>query len=827
MNQKIKISEGIKYVIIGLALLVFMMIWPTNIIHKMEVSKSKEEILQVSDPISVENNGTQMFIAEGNYLDSVELYIANDMAGEIITFRVYDGDYKQLWETFINVDPEEVFPSFLKIKIDMEMQEGWAYYYTVEGLTTDLELYYEDTATSETIANGTFLYGGEEMPGINLIIRYHYTENFVWWMVLIFAVLLAAAAKGGCILVDRLFAKQDPKKNKEITVQQLIQVLANPVVIAVTLVLLFLVFPKKTFGFGAINYGFYYIGIVIAAAVLLLGINYKRKGMGPLITMEIVKKEWPLWIMAVSFAGVLWSCYEYLNGLYDIHHMYASCKMLTWFCIMLLCTFGKEYLWKLYNIVYVMAAYFWRREYIKPYLGVNEKEELYKLQSLVIIFGVFVGIQILLSILRLLRKKEKVTVKLCYPYAALVAAWLILMVVYRNGRDWILQMAVMFVVFYYCMWRWNRRSELLRVFCNGIILNFIYMVGFCLLHRPYLRFRHNRFGMGFHTVTMTGYYLAMVLAAIVIRLFIQYGKTKRWIDCWKELSLLGIANAYLFMTLSRTGYISAFFMQIFVLVWMSLVWNKKKIVGILTSAGIMLGVSVLAFPMVFTAQRIVPAIANDPIYSEIEIWEHVVEKGESKNSELYIDITAFFKVMGNKLFGLDTGNISLSMMQDETIDSMESWKEKINPVYVKNDSYMVASEAEIYEEQEDISNGRFEIFTSYIGHWNVTGHEDMGVPLPDGSIAVHAHNTYLQMIHDNGLITGVVFVILGVVSFFMAMIRYSKENKRDSYTALTIAIIIGFAIAGLVEWIFQINNFYGIAILVVITPLLFQNKKDC
>ena len=532
--------------------------------------------------------------------------------------------------------------------------------------------------------------------------------------------------------------------------------------------------------------------------------------------------------MAVSFAGVLWSCYEYLNGLYDIHHMYASCKMLTWFCVMLLCTFGKEYLCKLYNLVYIVAAYLWRQEYIKPYLGVQEKEELYKLQSLVIIFGVFVGIQILLSIIRLFRKKERITVKLCYPYAVLVAAWMILMVVYRNGRDWILQMAVMFVVFYYCMWRWDRRSELLRVFCSGIILNFVYMVGFCLLHRPYLRFRHNRFGMGFHTVTMTGYYLAMVLAAIVIRLFIQYGKTKRWIDCWKELSLLGIANAYLFMTLSRTGYISAFFMQIFVLVWMSLVWNKKKIMGILTSAGIMLGVSVLAFPMVFTAQRIVPAIANDPIYSEIEIWEYVVEKGDPKNSELYIDITAFWKVMGNKLFGLDTGNISLSMMQDETIDSMGSWKEKINPVYVKNDSYMIVSEAESYEEQEDISNGRFEIFTSYIEHWNATGHDDMGVPLPDGSIAVHAHNTYLQMIHDNGLITGVVFVILGVVSFFMAMIRYSKENKRDSYMALTIAIIIGFAIAGLVEWIFQINNFYGIAILVVIAPLLYQNKKeDC
>lgn len=827
MNQKIKISEGIKYGIIGLALLVFVMIWPTNIIHKTEISKSKEEILQVSDPISVENNGTQMFVAEGNYLDAVELYIANDMAGEIITFRVYDGDYKQLWETFVNVDPEEMFPGFLKIKIDMEVEEGWAYYYTVEGLTTDLELYYEDTATSESVANGTYLYGGEEMPGINLMIRYYYTENFVWWMVLLFAAILAALAKGGCILVDRLFAERDLGKDREITLQQLIQVCANPVVIAVTLALLFFVFPKKTFGFGALNYGFYYIGIVIGAAVLLLGINYRRKGMEPLITMKTVKEEWSLWVMAVAFAGVLWSCYEYLNGLYDIHHMYASCKMLTWFCVVLLCTFGKEYLCKLYNLIYIAVAYLWRQEYIKPYLGVHEKEELYKLQSLVIIFGVFVGIQIIVSVIRLLRKKEKAETKLCYPYVALVAAWMILMLIYRNGRDWIVLMAIMFMVFYYCMWRWDRKQELLRVFCNGIILNFIYMVGFCLLHRPYLRFRHNRFGLGFHTVTITGYYLAMVLAAIIVRLFLQYGKTKRWIDCWKELSLLGIANAYLFMTLSRTGYLSAFVMQIFVLVWMNVTWNRKKVLGILVSMGMILGSSVLAFPMVFTAQRIIPAIANDPVYSEIEVWDYVVEKGEPKDSELYIDITAFVKVMKNKLFGIDTGNISLSTIQDKIVDEIKLLQEKNNPVYVKNDTYMVASEAESFEEQEDISNGRFEIFTSYIQYWNMDGHEDMGVPLPDGSIAVHAHNTYLQMIHDNGLITGAVFVILGVVSFFMAMIRYSKEKKEDSYLTLTVAIIIGFAIAGLVEWIFQINNFYGIAILVVITPLLFQtNKKD-
>ena len=821
MNQKIKISQAIKYVIIGLALLVFFMIWPANIIHKTDVSKSDEKVLSVSDPISVENNGTQMFIAQGNYLDSVELYVANDMRAEIITFRVYDGAYQQLWETFYNVDAEEDFPGFIKIDVGMEMQEGLEYYYTVEGLTTDLELYYEDTASSASFANGTFLYGGEEMPGINLIIRYVYTENFAWWMVLIFAVLLAGLVKAACVLTDSLFQKKAAKKNKKITVQKLIQIIANPVVIIAALLAFFTVFPKRTFGVGAVNYAFYYVGIGVAALILLYGINYKRKGKEPLMTMEKITEEWPQWVMAIAFAGVLWSCFEYMNGLYDIHHMYACCKMLTWFGIMLLCTFDKKYLWKIWNPVYFAAALVWRNSYIKPYIGVNEQEELYKLQSWVIIVGIFVAFQMFLSMINLLRKKERVTAKICYPYAVLVAVWMVFMLIFRNGREWIVLMAVIFTMFYYCIWRWDKKDKLLKVFCNGIILNFIYMMIYSLMHRPYLRFRHNRFGMGFHTVTMTGYYLAMVLAAIVVKMFVQYRKTKRWMDCWKELSLLGIANAYLFITLSRTGYLSAIVMQIFMMVLMSLVWEKKKVMSILLTAGLMVGVSIAAFPMVFTAQRILPAVSDDPIYAEFEVWEYVVEKGDRKDSELYMDITAFLKVMGNKLFGLETGNISLSSIGESIKEDMAAWKQVTEPVYVKNDSYMLSSEAEMYEEN-DASNGRFDIFRSYMEHWNMTGHEDMGVVLADGSIAVHAHNTYLQLIHDNGLIAGIVFVLLGVVSFIYAMVRYIKERKEDSYLILTVAVIMAFAIAGLVEWVFQISNFFGIALLVVIAPLLFK-----
>ena len=157
MNQKIKINEAIKYVIIGVALFIFLLIWPLGIIERREISKSNEVQLQESGPISVMHNGTQMFVAEGKNLKAVDLYVLNEMQSETITFRLYDGEYKQLWETFYLVDEDVQFPGFIHIPIDMKTEEGLAYYYTVEGLTKDLYLAYEDTATSGSIANGTLL----------------------------------------------------------------------------------------------------------------------------------------------------------------------------------------------------------------------------------------------------------------------------------------------------------------------------------------------------------------------------------------------------------------------------------------------------------------------------------------------------------------------------------------------------------------------------------------------------------------------------------------------------------------------------------------------
>lgn len=816
MNQKIILSKGIQYVFISLAVLVFCLIWPFGILHKTEVFKSDEVQVKESGPTSVANNATQMFIAKGKNLKAVDLYVLNDMQSETITFRIYDGAYKQLWETFYMVDEDAQLPGFIHIPVDMEMEEGREYYYTVEGLTKDLYLAYEDMNASTSFANGTLMYGGYEMQGVNIIIRYLYNEPFSWRITAIFGVLLFALAKTGCMIVEKMFSGKWKEKNKEITVQNLVQWIANPMLGIVTLTALWTVFPGRNFGVGVVNYGFYYAGIILAAAVGFFAVNYKRSGNKPLITKEILcDKAWQ-WAMAVCFAKVLWSCYEYMNGLYTVHHIWATCKIIIWFGLAYLCTLKKEEWLKVWNLIYFIPAVVVAYQRYKPFIGADSEEAFTcKWQAQMVVVAGFVALQILVSLIQLVLKKRKVNGTFNYLYAGLFAAVIVLLVVFRNTRTWPVIAAIMFGVFYYRCWIWEKRNYLTHIFCNGIILNFIYMVYFCLMHRPYLRFRHNRFGMGFHTVTMTGYYLALVLCAVIVRLFATYYQTRRWQECWKELGLLGIANVYLFLTLSRTGYLAACVMELFMCVFVVLLREKQKISGILKKVIVGIGVSVLFFPIVFTAQRILPAVANDPIYSEIEVWEYVVEKGDRKDSELYIDIIAFIKVAGNKLFDIDMGNISLTSMAA--------------PVYVVGDTVLVASEADMMEEANDISNGRIEIFMEYIKHWNLIGHEKMQIEFPNGTVPAHAHNTFLQVIHDHGLIVGVLFVIFGILSFFLSIRKCSMANYKNQeayYDLLTTAVILAFAAAGMVEWIFHFSNPFGFAIFIVIVPLLFVQKRN-
>lgn len=833
MNQSVKLSKAISYVIVVLAVLLFLAVWPGDMIQQRHVSKSNEIIAMESDPVNVEHNVTQMFVGEGGELSAVDLYVCNDMRGETITFRLYDASYSEIFNTFYVVKDKQEFPGFVHIPVGYDLLKDQEYYFTLEGLTADMTVAYEDRESSTSIVNGFMSYAGIEIQRYNVIIRYEYSTPFVWWQVILIAAGIVAVSAGLIWLVNTLFAKKF--SDRDVKVHSVFKATLTPVVLVAGATLCLMIFPGRKFGTGIVNYAFYGLGVVLLVAVALFAIWYKRDGNGPLLEGAETKLRIPEFLQAVCLAKVIWSCYEYMNGLYDIHHAFATRKMIIWFLLAIICTHSKKEILRIWNLIYFVLAGTGVFFYAKPYFGVEEDGELYKLQAYIILFGGFVILQLFVNIIRILMKKDTLYRKWSWPFVLCYVLLLGLMMGFANGRTWPALAFVLFLLFYLRMWMWGKTERFLFIFANGLILNFVYMVWYSLLHRPYHRYYFYRYGLGFHTVTMTSVYLTLIICAIFAKLYRKIRLEYRFVDMWQEWCLLAVANVYLFLTLSRTGYVAAFVMQVFVITIFACLQDRKKWLFAAKYFAMLLLTSTLFFPIVFTMTRTIPAIVNEPVLSDVEMTTHAINKGTPSDSDLYTDLARVMKLAAFKVLGMYQDDFSSYYIVPEELREdyfYPALVEKIrtmivpNDVHVVNDSLLIANNEEgIGDENslEEMSNGRMDIFRAYIDNWNLTGHEEMGVPDENGEIIVHAHNIFLQMIHDHGLITGVVFVIFGIYAFIMSMIRYVKY--RENGVVLTVAAIVSFAVAGMAEWIFHICNPFGISIFFVITPLLFRLKE--
>lgn len=830
MNQNVKLSKAISYVVIIAALLVFACIWPAGILKQTHVSKSNEIIAMESDPVNVEHNVTQMFVAEEGELRAVDLYVCNDMSGEKITFRLYDSSYTEIYNQFFVVKEKQEYPGFVHIPVGYDLIKDQEYYFTLEGLSADMIVAYEDRETSTSIVNGFMSYAGIEIQRYNVIIRYEYSTPFTWWQVLLSAVAILLVTSALLCGIRWLFSKKIA--DKEVKVHTVFRAVLNPLVILLGLILCLMIFPGRVFGTGVINYAFYGGSIVLLTGVLLYLINFKREGNAPLVDPEQFKENLPGYLQAFCIGMALWYCCEYMNGLYDIHHYYSERRMIVWFLLGILCTYSKKELLRIENLIYLLIASAASYFYVKPNLHLEEEGGLYQLDAYIMVIGGMVILLLLSNIIRFFVKKEKPYGKLCIPYVLFFAALLGMMVIFRNTREWVSAMAVLFALFYLRMWFWKKRDRILAIVGNGILWNFIMMVGYCLMHRPFNRYMFYRYGLGFHTVTVTGVYLALILSAAVVKFLEKYHRSDRLVETWKELLILSIANVYLLMTLTRTGYLASIVTEVLVIVLYTL--RKEKWKSGVKCLGTILLMTLLCFPIVFTVTRMAPAVANDPVYADVEKLGYQVLKGMPADSEYYIDIQYFMKKAGIKMLGVGEEDSASALESIQKISRgcdilFEEAHRKWMPedVFITDDSVLLASNTDTIGDTDslnEISNGRIDIFKDYISQWNLMGHDEMGFPASFGGVHAHAHNVFLQVIHDHGLITGIIFILFGIVSFILALIRFVK--KKDDCLILTIAVITAFAVSGMTEWNFHLCNPFGISLFMVMTPLLFKSRNE-
>ncbi len=362
---------------------------------------------------------------------------------------------------------------------------------------------------------------------------------------------------------------------------------------------------------------------------------------------------------------------------------------------------------------------------------------------------------------------------------------------------------------------------------------------------------------------------------------------------WKEALLLGVASSYLLMTMSRTGVMAVAAVALVLLAAVLILQRKARV---LVSVAAMIGVTILTFPVIFTGQRILPVVVGEPKLFEIESYPDEVMRGTHWDSMYYICLERFSQVFGAKMCGLPEGSYdfygnsteeestasaaeqevtAVTAVQDADVRDLEkeandnerasaagtltiraqrtvaSAGEEAAEVVAKDtvstesnaaeentaaadDSTAENQNAETSDQQDegDYTNGRLSIYRSYLEQMNLWGHDGMGAVLEDGSIAMHAHNVFLQVAFDHGIIAGIWFALFLLLTFLQACLYYKRclrsgrlsEAEKQS-ALLPLAAVTAFGAAGMVEWVFTLCNPMTIFLFYAIAPLLKMQKK--
>ena len=142
-----------------------------------------------------------------------------------------------------------------------------------------------------------------------------------------------------------------------------------------------------------------------------------------------------------------------------------------------------------------------------------------------------------------------------------------LMYLYQFEKIWVYTATLPFVTMFFLRFTPASKSRFLKNFTNGILLSFGFVVLFCFIHRPHHYWMLYRYGGIFHTVACTGMYLAVVFGAAVGKLFgTLKAKESMLVCCPFECFLVSVTAGYIFLTMSRTAYLSAFVTAVLVVI---------------------------------------------------------------------------------------------------------------------------------------------------------------------------------------------------------------------------------------------------------------------
>lgn len=833
--QYVKRNTIIQIVLVALTFIMLASIWPYQNYHnhdwvKQQAFDSKHDTVS-GKLFAKEDKKLQTVIFTKEHLYQMRVYLdaVTFDNKDYVLFRLYDDNFSCIYDEDFGCNLIKR-DGYVQPVIDMDVVPGKLYYYEI---IVPEKSYFWWMYTVEIIVptapvaalgipeNGPLYIDGIYNDQEALIADFDYGTAMKWWQIVGYDILVIILAFALYICILFVLDKTEPYYEK---LEKLSKIGVGIVSAIVFLAYLYFVLIAKKFGTNITDLIVFALGGCVAIAWLwtklfLVG-KGKKEGLHVLkngktaSNQVVISLIWRNAIQIVSFGLLFLALSMYVNADVEYLHTNNTRWLLILMGIAMLAIPTPRIFMKKIN-------YFWgAASLIGGILYVMQQEAsqdryLAKLTVAVVIIWGFVILQIFF------RNKKDLWKNLEKPYFFVWIGFIVCTYIYRFEKTWVFTASIPFLILLLYNLKAEEKKRLLENFSQGILFSFWLMTLYNLLHRPHHYWIFYRYSGMFHTVACTGLYLSVVIGTAFAVLL---GKWKNRRDIWNvgfyELFTLIVSIQYVFLSMSRTALLAVIITLIIVMLLS--VWIYQKSFTRLCKEGFsLLGILVMTFPLVFSCQRIVPAIVNKPEYFRIENTDRdfVVHEGEALDSDKYMTVERFVEMLTGRVHnGSADGNIS---MEDNFMEAQKLL------VSIQNDTLPIAlsiSEEENTEEvSTDISNGRIDIFKLYLSKVSWRGNAGTLLKDVNGEEYAHAHNSVIMVFYNFGIIAGILFVILCVWTFIRVVSSFRKKGTKSGVYLVPISLIIIFTVTGLTEWTFHPCFTTGYVFLFVLT-LYMKNE---
>jgi hypothetical protein len=839
-KEHIKRNTIIQIVIATLAFILLMRIYPFSVVQKHTDSKPQtfdmSNYIEIAEDVFTSNDKRLQTVSPTNsHLYKLKLYmgavLSSTGADDTVMFVMYDDSFTSIYSEEYNVS-KIAHDGYLSVMPDIDVETGRLYYYEIIVPSDCSAQIWLPTASRGELnqpENGALFVDGIVNNDICLVAEFDYLVGLSFIECIVLYVLIIAVTLVLYLLVMAflIFYDREYSAHSRLIVKHL-KILLSVILIAAGIFVIFFSVILNKFGSPVLDRIVYLIAVVSGLMFGLVAIwrsDYYLKA----------KKEssrslmWENYIQTVCFGLLFYALCQYVNAYWEYYHMINTRWMLIFLSIAFLMILKARNFINKYSVAWLILGWGCSAVYCHGFKNDGYDFLMARLTCGVIVsWGLFVLNLVLVIVKSGIVGKISaggirmyiVKHKLSSIYFMLWVLFAILMYVYRYEKVWVFTATLPFAALLFVRLTPQAKSRFLKNFTNGILLSFALVTFFCLLHRPHHYWRLYRYAGIFHTVACMGVYLAMVFAAAVGKLYGRLKDRKNIIiRCLYEYFIAGCVSGFIILTMSRTAFVTAAVVMIAVLV-LSIIAYKKKLKRVMQELSVFVVSAIACFFIMFSAVRMIPAVVNDPVRYDIELQDDsfMICKGDPIDSDKYITIGRFFDMLFGRFKSESDDDIQAGVYisNEETVAYIGNDIATFNMENMENTD---VSETSV-EASNDISNGRFEIFKAYISNLGLQGHPGMEATSQEGIVYGHAHNSYLQISYNFGIIAGVAFLAMIIIALFRGADMIIKQGRKHSIYFVPFALVVAFSVVSLTEWAFHPCIPVGFAFMLVQVVLI-------